>query len=96
MKQPEALILAEIMDAKGSRQRNELGDYWDDSWCNKAAAELRRLHEVNTELLEALELIVTWNRDHARDQYGDPNKAESWACVRAARAAITKATGEQK
>jgi hypothetical protein len=45
------------------------------------------------ELLEALQLIVTWNRDHARDQYGDPEKAESWACVRAARAAILKATG---
>jgi hypothetical protein len=56
--QPEALILAEIMDAKGSRQRNELGDYWDDSWCNKAATELRRLHEVNTDLLEALKKVV--------------------------------------
>jgi hypothetical protein len=50
--QPEALRLAEIMDAKGSRQRNALGDYWGDSWCNKAAAELRRLHDVELHLAQ--------------------------------------------
>jgi hypothetical protein len=64
MKQPEALRLAEIMDAKGSRQRNELGDYWGDSWCNKAADELRRLHEANQAMLEALKLFVIENKTH--------------------------------
>jgi hypothetical protein len=42
-------------------------------------------------LADALRLIIQWNRDHATDQYGDPNKAESWACVRTARAALAAA-----
>ena len=52
-----------------------------------------RLIAAAPELLEALQLIVTWNRDHAQDEYGNPDRAESWACVKAARAAIAKATG---
>lgn len=36
----------------------------------------------------ALESIIKWNRDHARDQYGDAEKAESWACIKEARAAL--------
>jgi len=43
------------------------------------------------ELLEALQTIIGYNRQEAEDKYGDPDKAESWACVRTARAAITKA-----
>jgi len=39
--------------------------------------------------LEALETIIQYNRDHARDQYGDAEKAERWACVVKAREAIT-------
>ncbi len=45
-------------------------------------------------LRDALELIILWNRDHANDQYGDPDKAESWACIKAARAALTGADHE--
>ena len=45
-KQPEALRLAEFFEDRGF-YRSEL----------KAAAELRRLHEVNAELVEALEKI---------------------------------------
>lgn len=44
------------------------------------------------DLLDALETIIKWNRDHAEAQYGDPNKCETWACVVKARAAIAKAT----
>lgn len=46
----------------------------------QAAAELRRLHEVNQELLEALKDVMYWD-----------NGKPEWDV---ARAAITKATGE--
>ena len=39
-------------------------------------------------LRTAAENVITCNRDHARDQYGDENKAETWACVVALRAAL--------
>lgn len=42
-------------------------------------------------LLSALEKIVEMNRQHAEDEYGDPEKAESWSCVKVAREAIKKA-----
>ena len=69
--QPKALRLAEWLETSPTTH-------------DKAAAkELRRLHEVNAELIEALQL--------ARDEIHDPTlwteKAES---------AITKATGEQE
>jgi hypothetical protein len=47
MKQPEALRLADALDELDRQfSRNGL--------CGDAAAELRRLHEVNQDLLEAL------------------------------------------
>ncbi len=51
-----------------------------------AAAELRRLHEVNQELLEALEAVL------ALIELGIPIEG---AATRKVRAAIAKATGEQ-
>ena len=45
--QPEALRLADKMNSYSLRS----GYAWH---CHKAAAELRRLHETNTELLAAL------------------------------------------
>ena len=36
----------------------------------------------------ALEDIIKWNRDHARDQHGDSDIAETWSCVREARSAL--------
>ena len=47
-KQPEALRLAELLDKRISM------------WDCEAAAELRRLHEVNAELVEALRDITVW------------------------------------
>ena len=44
--QPEALRLADALNEKPD----------SDGHCREAAAELRRLHEVNQELLEALKL----------------------------------------
>ena len=54
-----------------------------------------RLIAAAPDLLKALEKIIEMNRQWALDQYGDATKAENMDCVRVARAAITKATGEK-
>jgi hypothetical protein len=36
----------------------------------------------------ALEEIITYNRNAAEDQHGDPERAEHWACVKTARKAL--------
>ena len=69
--QPEALRLADAID------------YPDVLLGNEAAAELRRLHEVNAELLEACKQ-AEW---HSLDL---PKKV-----IEQLQAAIAKATGEQ-
>ena len=73
-KQPETLRLAEHLERFRS--------FPDDQ---AAAAELRRLHGVNHELLEALQKIA----GNTYDEW--TNGAEA---ARIARAAIAKATGE--
>ena len=72
--QPEALRLADVLEGC-------------DSFDNRAAAELRRLHALNAELLEALKGLVAWADDLRRQ-----NPEED---LRKARAAIAKAEGEQ-
>lgn len=74
-KQPEALRLAEVFEIERWSTFSEL----------RAAVELRRLHEVNQELLEALKELcdVTDTNDY--------NEAAFFK----AEAAIAKATGEQ-
>ena len=79
--QPEALRLAEILEL-GSRQFND-----------EASTELRRLHALNAELLEALklnyaELSSQWT------PYIRANEKEV-AAMKAARAAIAKAEGRE-
>ena len=79
--QPEALRLAEILEL-GSRQFND-----------EASTELRRLHALNAELLEALklnyaELSSKWT------PYIRANAAEV-AAMKAARAVIAKAEGRE-
>lgn len=76
--QPEALRLAEILEL-GSRQFND-----------EASTELRRLHALNAELLEALQNIVKSLADH--DDEGMIEHAEQMI---AARAAIAKAEGRE-
>ncbi|EDT3088772.1 hypothetical protein XS16_005251 [Salmonella enterica subsp. enterica serovar Newport] len=39
-------------------------------------------------LHQAAEKVIAWNRQEAKDQYGDANKAETYACVRELRDAI--------
>jgi hypothetical protein len=76
-KQPEALRLANAIDL--GRPRLVLD-------CIDAAAELRRLHEVNAELVEALKKI----QDECRSC---PDECAMMGAI--AEDAIAKATGEQ-
>ena len=84
-KQPKALRLAEWLESELS-----LG------WMIKeraAATELRRLHALNQELLEALELALF---AHGKMLLSDPPQ-EAWKTYEVeskARAAIAKAQGE--
>lgn len=74
-KQPEALSIADWLESmSGQPYPLEL---------RPAAAELRRLHEVNAELVEAL-IGVVRVADRATVEFD------------AAKAAIAKATGEQQ
>lgn len=66
------------------------------------AAEIEQLREKHLRLLgvvvdydwqrqrlhQAAEKVIAWNRQAAKDQYGDADKAESYACVRELRDAI--------
>ena len=75
--QPEALRLADLIEWTTVQQ-----DLMD------AAAELRRLHAVNAEMLAALQTVVA----NAPDPYCAITRAVDAQC----RAAIAKATGEQQ
>ena len=72
--QPEALRLAEVAPYLEGGERGQ--------WIMSAAAELRRLHEVNAELLEALKEVYT-----TCDWHGDDGQE----AMMKARAAINKA-----
>lgn len=74
--QPEALRLANLLDLGGDATRP---NHWE------AAIELRRLHEVNQELLKALKEIADWTERYT--SAGHPIST-------VARAAIDYATGE--
>jgi hypothetical protein len=67
--QPEALVLADWLESDTKDPR-----------VHDAAAELRRLHESNTELLAALKDLINC---------ADPHR--DWEEIKAARAAIAKA-----
>jgi hypothetical protein len=90
MKQPEALRLAETLDAYHTAPHHK-----------QAAAELRRLHEVNIELLEALNQLVKAEKRAAdlsfcADTYAQESVSfQMYDAMQASKAAIAKATGEQ-
>jgi len=77
MTKSRVLLLADVLDTTADFQMR----------AREAAVELRRLHEVNQELLEALKTVM-----------GDVNHGQhmTWEQrCKQARAAINKATGEQ-
>lgn len=82
--QPEALRLADELCAAPERSRTSF----------EAAAELRRLHEVNQELLEALEWCADTLAVFVDDGSAAPDSVVG-KNLTAARAAIAKAQ-EQK
>ena len=67
--QPKALIFADWLE--GSK----------DTINKEAAKELRRLHEVNAELFEALKEVVAYCEEHGH----------SWSVMAKAKATIAKA-----
>lgn len=83
--QPEALRLADALD---------VGEISYTGMC-KAAAELRRLHAVNQELLQALrdatDAIEHWGT-YAADYF--QQKWDLQSDINAARAAIARAEGQ--
>lgn len=83
-KQPEALRLAD-----------ELRDTPFESTRYEAAAELRRLHEVNVELVKALHEMVEWYA--ARDENNQIRQALNQNQeIYEAMQVLSKATGEQR
>lgn len=57
----------------------------------KFARSIAAASGPNVGLVEALNKIISMNRQHAEDQYGDAEKAESWSCIVVARAALAAA-----
>lgn len=87
-KQPEALRLADALDA-GRILATDAG-----SPLHKASAELRRLHALNAELLEAARLFVKY--DCSPDDDGVEMMIAYNNAIEAARAVIAKATGDAR
>jgi hypothetical protein len=106
-KQPEALRLADRLeaDAQGLNLGAE-GMGWEPSANNMhdAATELRRLHEVNAELVEALRMLVEMCDAVGNFENGVTDETNSFdegtfyagKVIDKAKAAIRKATGEQQ
>ncbi len=84
-KKPEALRLADWIETLQLRQPDKIMN------AISTAAELRRLHEVNAELVEALNKALF----HVQNS-GDVGVDDWLACEGHIRAAIAKATGEQQ
>lgn len=82
-KQPKALLLADKLEAKDFPPRRA------------AAAELRRLHEVNAELVEALREMVEWYAARDADNQIRPALNQNPEIYEAMQV-LAKATGEQQ
>ena len=82
---PEALQLADLLcgiDVGGLK----------NAWLNKAAAELRRLHAENAELIQELRNIASADWRKWDEEMRTPDEFVDWAKSRA-RFAIAKAEG---
>lgn len=81
--QPEALRLADYIE------RNNANDVWKGT-----AAELRRLHSLNAELVEALREMVEWYAARDADNQIRPALNQNPEIYEAMQT-LAKATGEQ-
>lgn len=87
MEQPTALRLADILE---DHIAVDIDGHWSQEQVDRSAAELRRLHALNQELLEALKELV------AQNETSMFAVQISGASLSNARAAIAKATGEKQ
>lgn len=65
-------------------------DYFIAASQSDVQDRIDQLQAENEALRNGLVKIIEMNRQHAEDQYGDPEKAESWSCVTVARMALNK------
>ncbi|EJM92478.1 hypothetical protein [Pseudomonas sp. GM67] len=65
-------------------------DYFIAAAQSDVQDRIDQLQAENEALRNGLVKIIEMNRQHAEDQYGDPEKAESWSCVNVARVALNK------
>ena len=88
--QPEALRLAKFLDCLDVRSPDRIQN------CVSAAAELRHLHSVNTQLLEALEELASeWGHYTDADiEYEISQGNQMIVPFKRARAAIAAARGQ--
>lgn len=98
-KQPEALRLADAMDAVN---KNNADSLLVQMAARSASAELRRLHAINAELVEALKECVEDSEQAVSDylqKYGPNYRPERLTAmsetVAKARSAIAKAEGRE-
>ena len=88
--QPEALRLAEMLEVGRHKENHDAG------------AELRRLHALNAELVEALEYLLASHADYTESQArgwphrpgGYPDHDWSLRIDKSARAALAKAKAQ--
>jgi hypothetical protein len=85
-KQPKALWLAD-----------ELEKYtYDFEWHSTAADELRRLHEVNVQLVEALDDLAAWQDGEVGSHMDEPHAAFVARVALGYVRSKYEATGEQR
>ena len=90
-KQPTAIRLAEIIEAFDLK--DEFLPMLPLELYPELSVELRRLHEVNAKLLEALKDTLYFLERHS-NRWDGVNGKHPFTVVEAARAAVYKATGE--
>lgn len=69
-------------------------DYFIAAAQSDVQDRIYQMQAENEALRNGLVKIIEMNRQHAEDQYGDPEKAESWSCVTVARSALKLGAGK--
>ena len=70
------------------------GENYKEMWNSRAGYTKEQV----APLIEAMNKVIEMNRQHAKDEYGDAEKAEDWACVELLRKSLTEfkqQTGEK-
>ena len=83
-----AALREELAETQRISQQEELR-------ANEYDTKLVAAEQRNATLIHALLKIIQMNRQHAEDQYGDAEKAESWSCITVARDALESGNAEK-